>query len=252
MTQNKHYAFTNLSTASLTLRFYNLRAYINEIGLHATRPSGVEMMSNSWYYSTHRNESLIRCLQATKSYLDRYLLLTSEEIANLNMTDYVHSVYAILVLGAFAAGAYDSDTLDSVSIEQTANLDYYLDALSAQALQLLAISETGSNNYISHLYSLFQQSKIWYSQLVKDPTTISMCITGRPTFSFMEIIPTIMARCVDFSGTFSSGKSCSDSSAVGGGSRLSEVGSDEQWSEMLSNWAASQDLSNMVLDNALV
>jgi len=30
------------------------------------------------------------------------------------------------------------------------------------------------------------------------------------------------------------------------------VGSDEQWSEMLSNWAASQDLSNMVLDNALV
>jgi hypothetical protein len=101
------------------------------------------------------------------------------------------------------------------------------------------------------LYSLFQQSKVWYSQLAKDPTPIGMCITGRPTFSFMEIIPTIMARCVDFSGTFSSGQSCSDSSAVGG-SRLSEVGPDEQWSEMLSSWAASQDLSNMVLDNALV
>lgn len=252
MARNRHYASTNLSPASLTLRFYNLRTYINEIGLHATRPSGVETMSNSWYYSTPRNESLIRCLQATKGYLDRYLLLTSEEVANLNMTDYVHSVYAILVLGAFAAGAYDSDTLDSVSIEQIANLGYYLDALSAQALQLLAISETGSNNYISHLYSLFQQSKVWYSQLVKDPTPIGMCITGRPTFCFMEIIPTIMARCVDFSGTFSSGKSYSDSPAVGGGSRLSEVGADEQWSEMLSNWAASQDLSNMVLDNALV
>ena len=209
-------------------------------------------MSNSWYYSTPRNESLIRCLQATKCYLDRYLLLTSEEIANLNMTDYVHIVYAILVLGAFAAGAYDSDTLDSVSIEQTANLDCYLDALSAQALQLLAISEIGSNNYISHLYSLFQQSKVWYSQLAKDPTTSGMCVTGRPTFSFLEIIPTIMARCVDFSGTFSSGKSSSDSSAVGGASRLSEVGPDDQWSEMLSNWAASQDLSNMVLDNALL
>ncbi len=209
------------------------------------------MMSNSWYYSTSRNESLIRCLQATKVYLDRYLSLTSEEIANLNMTDYVHSVYAILVLGSFAAGAYNSDTLDSVSIEQTANLDYYLDALSAQALQLLAISETGSNNYISHLYS-FQKSKVWYAQHTKDPTPIGTCITGCPTFSFMEIMPTIMARCVDFSGTFSLGKSCSDSSGLGGGSRLSEVGPDEQWSKMLSSWAASQDLSNMVLDYALV
>jgi hypothetical protein len=210
----------------------------------------MEMTSTSWYYSAPRNESLIRCLQATKDYLDRYLLLTSQDIANLNMTDYIHNVYAILVLGAFATGAYDSDTLDSTSIKQTANLDYYLDALSTQALQYLAVSEPGGNNYISHIYDLFQQSKVWYSQLIKDPTPIGMGIATRPTFSFMEIIPTIMARCVDFSVTFSSEKS--DVSSAVGGSRLSEVGSDEQWNEMLSNWAASQDLTNMVLDNALV
>jgi hypothetical protein len=251
MTQNNHDASIDLGTASLTLRFYNLRVYINEIGLHVVRPSGKEIMAHSWYYSTPRNESLIRCLQATKGYLDRYLLLTSEEMANLNMTDYIQSVYAILVLGAFAAGSYDSDTLDCINIEQTASLDYYLDALSAQALQLLAVSEPSSNNYISHLYSLFQQSKVWYSQLVKDPKPIGMCINRRQTFSFQDIIPTIMARCVDFSGTVSSRKS-DVSSVVGGGSRLSEVGSDEQWNEMLSSWAASQDLSNMVLDNTLV
>ena len=208
----------------------------------------MEMMSTSWYYSAPRNESLIRCLQATKDYLDRYLLLTSEEMANLNMADYIHNIYAILILGAFAAG--DGDTVDSTSIKQTANLDYYLDALSAQALQLLAVSEPGSNNYISHIYDLFQQSKVWYSQLGNDPTPIGMSTHGHPAFSFMEIIPTIMARCVDFSVTFSSGKS--DVSSAVGGSRLSEVGSDEQWNEMLSNWAASQDLSNIVLDNALV
>jgi hypothetical protein len=40
-------------------------------------------------------------------------------------------------------------------MKASANLSYYLDALSAQALQLLAVSEPGSNNFVSHIYDLF-------------------------------------------------------------------------------------------------
>lgn len=202
--------------------------------------------SSSWYFAASRNESLIRCLQATKDYLDRYLSLGFEDLISMNLTDFIPNVYAILVLGAFASGAYHNPSLDATSIRQTANLDYYLDSLSAQALQVLAVSPPGSNNYMSHVYELFQQSKIWYHQLSKSPAPIGSA--GRPTFSFMEIIPTIMARCVDFSEKFGSSNSEISSGVE---SRLSEVSSDVQWSEMLSNWAASQDLSNMVLDTAL-
>ena len=232
------------------MRFYNLRIYVNEVGFHAVQPSEMDVMSStttlrSWYYSAARNESLIRCLQATKDYLDRYLRLTPEDIANLSLTDIISLVYAVLILGAFATGACDSQSLDIAHIMQSANLDYYLDSLSEQALQLIAGAKPGSNNYMSHLYDLMQQSKIWYAQLVKDPTPIGMCLVGRPNFSFMEIIPTIVGRCVDFSGL--------TTSAISSG--LSDVSSDEQWTEILSGWAATaatQDLSTMALDAALV
>lgn len=231
----------------MTMRFYNLRIYVNEIGFHAIKPSEMEVMSSttalrSWYYSAARNESLIRCLQATKDYLDRYLALTLEDIANLTLTDIISLVYAVLILGAFATGACDSQSLDITHVRQTANLDYYLDSLSDKALQQVSASKPGSNDYMSHLYELMQQSKIWYAQLVKDPTPIGMCLVGRPNFSFMEIIPTIVGRCVDFSGL--------TTSAISSG--LSDVSSDEQWAEMLSNWASTEDLSTMALDAALV
>ena len=239
--------------ASITMKYYSLRIYVNEIGLHAAKPSELEPLSTSWYYSTARNEILIRCLRNTKEYIDRYLLLTPADLASLNLTDYISLVYVVLVLGAFSTGAYDSQILNSADMKATVNLDYYLDALSAQALQLLAVSEPGSNNFVSHIYHLFQQSKIWYSQIVRDPTPVGLSITGKPTFSFMEIIPRIMVRCVDFSVTFASAKSdvSLGGGEGGGGSGLSEVGSDEQWSEMLSSWAANQDLSNMVLDTGM-
>jgi hypothetical protein len=232
----------NDRTASMKMRFYNLRIYVNEIGFRATKPSDMEIMSStinlrSWYYSASRNESLIHCLQASKDYLDQYLSLTSEDISNFVLTDFMYLVYAVLLLGAFATGDCDSEVLDVAHIKQTANLDYYLDALSDQALHLISVSKSGSNNYMSHIYGLFQQSKVWYSQMVEDPTPIGLRAVGRLGFSFMEIIPTVMARCIDFSGL---------TSDVSSG--LSEASIDEQWSEMLSSWAATQD---MVLDTAL-
>ncbi|KAE9374683.1 hypothetical protein N431DRAFT_543935 [Stipitochalara longipes BDJ] len=233
---------------SMTMKFYHLRIYINEIGLHAVKPSDLSTMSTSWYYSTTRNEILLRCLQNIKDYMDRYLLLTTANLAALTLTDYISLVYAVLGLGAFATGANDTQITSNENMKASANLDYYLDALSAQALQLLAVSEPGSNNFVSHIYDLFQQSKIWYSQLLQDPTPIER--GAGPNLSFMEIIPTIMARCVDFSVKFASAESDGGASAVGEGMEV--VGGDEQWSEMLSSWAASQDLSNMVLDTPLV
>jgi hypothetical protein len=234
----------------MTMKFYHLRIYINEIGLHAVKPSDVSTMSTSWYYSTTRNDILLRCLQNIKDFMDRYLLLTTTDLSNLTLTDYISLVYAVLGLGAFATGANDAQITSNESMKASANLAYYLDALSAQSLQLLAVSEPGSNNFVSHIYDLFQQSKIWYNQVLRDPAPIegSEC----PNFSFMEIIPTIMARCVDFSVTFASVESEVSGEGGEGLEGLEVVRGDEQWSEMLSSWAASQDLSNMVLDTPLV
>jgi hypothetical protein len=229
------------------MRFYNLRIYVNEIGFHAIKPSEIEVVSSttalrSWYYSAARNESLIRCLQATKDYLDRYLALTLEDIANLTLTDIISLVYAVLILGTFATGACDSQSLNITHTRQTANLDYYLDSLSDKAFQQVSASIPGSNNYMSHLYELLQHSRIWYAHLVKDPTPTGMCLVERPNFSFMKIIPMIVGRCVDISSLTTPAKS----------SELPDVSSDEQWAEMLSSWGSTQDLSTMTLDASLV
>ena len=78
----------------MTMKFYNLRIYINEIGLHAVKPSDLSTITTSWYYSSTRNDILLRCLQNIKDYLDRYLLLSTADLANLTMTDYISLVYA--------------------------------------------------------------------------------------------------------------------------------------------------------------
>lgn len=50
----------------------------------------------------------------------------------------------------------------------------------------------------------------------------------------MEILPTILGRCIQFSGLADEGQV------------LQGLGSEEQWEEMLSGWNETQDMAKML------
>lgn len=210
----------------LMLSFHHLRIYVNEVGFHAAAPNEVDISSgqstsNLWYHSAARNDSLMRCLHATKSYLDRFLSLPDSALLNMVMLDLLQLVYAVLILGSFSSRC-DAPTLDSVELRQTANLEFYLKSISDKIFNIVALQDPAANRYYRHVHTLFQQSRVWYIQMITDPSP-----TGPPNFFFMDIIRTITGRCSDFSTT----------------TALSESSEEEQWTEMLSEWTSSMDTS---------
>lgn len=211
----------------LTMQLHIARIHLHEVGFHAAQlpheeQSSPQLKSRSWYYSSARSESLIRCLQACKDYLDRFLSLPSESIINGTLPDILGLVYAVLVLGTFAV-RIDTPTLDATQLREMANYDHYLNALIAKTTLTMAVmGPAGANDYLHHVHVLFQQSKVWYAQISTDPS-VSEAFPDvvRPGFSFMDIIKTIVTRCVDFAAA-----------TIAGG-----ASSDEQWTELLSTWS---------------
>ena len=183
-----------------------LRVYINEVGFHASPPLPLEIMSGqsslkAWYYSKARNESLIACLQAAKNYLDQYIELTPHQALDFILPDYLRLVYAVLILGRFTTGC-DCLVLDSSSIRKTANMGYYLDKLIDRADDLILLSNGRDiNDTFYHLRRLWKQSKRWFDDIVADPDCARDCTLGQPELNFMEILPSVIGCCVDFSGT---------------------------------------------------
>ncbi len=175
------------------MQLYVVRIYVNEVGFHAT-PLPEEMMSpqlsaRSWYQSTARNETLIRCLQASKDYLDRFLSFPAEAPMSGTLPDILGYVYAVLVLGAFATSC-DAPHLDVLQIREMANYDYYLNSLVSKLSKAIASRPPGANTYLQHVYALFQQTKVWYAQILMDPSIDGFANIGSPGFSFMDILPT--------------------------------------------------------------
>lgn len=221
-------AWTN---AQLTMQLRIVRIFLNEIGFHATALPEIEALSpqlksRSWYYSTARSETLMRCLQGCKDYLDCFIAIPPEAVMCGTLPDVLGYIYAVLVLGAFATSC-DCPTLDRLQVREMANYDYYLNALVNNMSRSIPMRPPGSNSYLNHVFALFQQTKIWYAQILMDPTIDGFNNIGNPGFSFMDILPTIMNRCVDFASASSLS--------------TSETTSDEQWNELLSSWSASLD-----------
>lgn len=220
--------------------FYSLRIYVNEVGFHCRAPSEAETMSGtaflrSWYHSAARNESLIRCLQATKDYLDKWLSLPLNAGMDCNMADFTQLIYVVLVLGTFAT-KFDSPIL----LQQVSNFEHYLNALSDKIAQLISTQSKGSNDYMVHFHALFQQSKIWYSRLRLDSAGLDNSTDSNPDFSFMEMFPTLSRRCVDFC-ELSSNSTSTD---------MSEISSGDLWQDILANWETTLDPSSLAIDGS--
>lgn len=145
---------------SLKLLFHHIRIYVNEVGLHVIPPeNGAAFTEQSWYHSSARTESLIRCLQAAKNYLDYFLTLPPDIVVEFTMHDFLRLIYAVLILGSFATGC-DSPRLDAARIRQISDLENYLNALSQNTMQAIATTPTtDSHGFLSYLYHLWQHSK---------------------------------------------------------------------------------------------
>ncbi|KAH7393357.1 hypothetical protein BKA64DRAFT_84994 [Cadophora sp. MPI-SDFR-AT-0126] len=222
------------NNSQIKMSFLHLRIYVNEVGFHASAPSASSVLSDlsgpSWYHSSARNECLLRSLRASKSYLDTFLALPDSTISRMVTVDLLQLVYAVLILGTFASSV-DAPNLDQHQVQQSANLDYYLHSISDRFSHLICVQDPLSNSYKHHLNTLFQSSKAWYVQTVTDPSP-----SGPPRFLFKDIIGTITGRCADFTAV----------------EAMSEASSEDQWTELLSEWASTMDPSTMSTDGNLV
>jgi hypothetical protein len=205
------------------MSYHFLRIYINEVGFHASPPSALELMTGGstlrpWYHSNARNDSLIACLQAAKAYLDRFIELSPCQTMYFILPDYLRLVYAVLILGRFTTGC-DCPVLDASSIRKTANVGYYLDKLIDKVDESLVLASDGDiNEAFLHMRKLWKKSKDWFDEIAKDPACARDCAIGQGELSFMNILPSEIGRCVDFSGT---------------------KGYDDRWTDMLTDWPAS-------------
>lgn len=210
---------------SLKISFYRLRIYINEVGFHASPPSDEDAMSDqsclqSWYYSQERNDCLVSCLAATKEYLDQVLSLSDNNFLDFTLIKFIYLIYAVEILGSFAT-KYNDRMINAIHVQKSTDFDYYIDGLSEKLLRSIAATKGPSANpYLSHLIDLFQRSKVWYAQMQLDPAKVDYCALGRPEYTFMEIMPMLVSRCMDFS--------------IVGKSSCGSPNSDQMWTELMS------------------
>ena len=112
------------------------------------------------------------------------------------MTDVIRLVYGVLVLGRFATGC-DAPCLDSDQLRKTSNLSYYLDALIVMVDSLVTYSGTKVRpNYFWILHRLLHGSKLWYDNLLSDPTSAGFGELGTGQPDFMNLLPTVLGRCL--------------------------------------------------------
>ncbi|TAQ88277.1 hypothetical protein B7494_g3380 [Chlorociboria aeruginascens] len=187
---------------SISMLYFGIRVYMNEIGFHAVPPSPMDMMPgqssrHSWYSSVARTEALIRCQDATRDYMDRFLSLPSHELRHFLVTDFIRLVYSVLVLGKFTTGC-DAPSLNAAHTRKSANLGNYLDAL------ITKLGGTGAytsnpleRDCFTHLGMFFRRCKAWYTESLMDPFVSEDTILGCAELSFMEILPTQTKNRID-------------------------------------------------------
>lgn len=192
------------------MSFYGLRTYVYEVGFHASPPSPLELLSDdsnqansaSWYSSLLRNEVLINCLNAAKVYMNRCISLSSQELRNFTVSDYIRLVYIFLILGRFTTSiADDAPSLDAEEIRKSVDIEYYHNALMVKLEGMLSYSPDGQvqNDYISRFAMFFRGFKKWCPKLkpgCTPPILDGGCI-GFSEMSFHQQLPAVFSHCVE-------------------------------------------------------
>jgi hypothetical protein len=180
------------------MNFLHVNIYVNEIGLHATRPDPVQSIADAqsscreWYYAVARTDTLVACIESAKKYLDAYLRLPKGEIFRNTIMEEIKLVYTILIIGKFTSGV-DSPFLDPSHLRETAKLGYYMSALIERLNEIITFNGNGREriDYFWHFRRIFQHTKNWYEEQVRGGFYTTLETNGLPDcrdLSFMEIL----------------------------------------------------------------
>lgn len=107
---------------------------------------------------------LLSCLEATKSFLNRYLRLPDDSIRKHTACEKGQLVHAVLVL--LKLSMCTSGGSEALRFSEACDVRYYLDAIAARSAALAA-STTNSPDYPDnfwHFEQIIRRVKSWYEQ----------------------------------------------------------------------------------------
>jgi len=148
----------------LAMSIKNLRIHVNEIALHST-PSTFDMMSGNvsclhWNSSACRTETLARCVEAAKAYLDRYFTLSPDHLRNFSFLEHVKSFYALLTISIYAAGV---DSPMAEQLQASANMDFYISGVIDRATQLITVQNGEEQvDFFWRFRSILNNTRRWF------------------------------------------------------------------------------------------
>ncbi|KAH8799179.1 hypothetical protein F5884DRAFT_905622 [Xylogone sp. PMI_703] len=103
--------------------------HINEIGFHTAQ-------------SNCPNETLQQALNATKKFLDEYLVLPVDELRRQTIMEKSNLVYAISILGKFTSGVW-TPNIEAIYFREAINFNYYMETLIVRLKWLVTSTENG-------------------------------------------------------------------------------------------------------------
>ncbi|KAJ9614190.1 hypothetical protein H2200_002326 [Cladophialophora chaetospira] len=186
--------------AKLVSSSHAIKVYAREIGFHASPPSVFDFATTgpsqpSWYASPARQRSLVECLEATTTYLNHFLSLSSAEVLNFTTPDLLRLLYAVLILGRFSAGL-DAPWPDASVFRASAKFGEYLTALVGKFRNTLAEIHNPPDHYLVYLGRMFEDSRRCYSSATAGAITITENLFASKSLKLTEDDPTAEC-CVD-------------------------------------------------------
>ncbi|KFZ20552.1 hypothetical protein V501_00059 [Pseudogymnoascus sp. VKM F-4519 (FW-2642)] len=180
------------NNAAIKMAQLSLHIYINEVGLYATRSYPFESdcgqtSCREWYSSVARTDSLASCLEATKSFLDRYLMLSNEEMRQNTVMEEMKLVRAILILGRFSLGV-DTPHLKAACLRESAQSSYYMEALIQRMGRLISFTDSGHEqmDYFWQIRRIIQCTKNRHDEQTRTGNFTSGLPDSCIDLSFME------------------------------------------------------------------
>lgn len=152
-------------TVSIMSAFYHTKVYIHEIGLHVRDDPVYSDPSRS---SVTQMNMLLGCLDAAKAFLDYHLSLPLIENRNGTIMQATRLTYTTIVLSKIAAGV-NGLSLDVNTLQETANLGYYLDSLANRMGELVSRTPSGEEqkDMFWHFRYVFQKMKLRSEHIIK-------------------------------------------------------------------------------------